>query len=103
MTKVRNSADLRVDTLPALKHLVTALGGKLRPVAKIMGTSYSHLWSMMNHRKPPPTLDAISVYANRVYTETGVRMVLTVTPDLKLYWSVLKDNEDFDAPFELAE
>ena len=103
MTNARHAADQRVDTLPALKHLVAALGGKLRPVAKIMGTSYSHLWSVMKGEKPPPTLNAMAMYANRVYNETGVKMVLTVTPDLKMYWSVNKDVKDIGAPFEFAD
>jgi len=92
--------DLRVDTYPVLKGLVDCLGGKLRPISRLIGTSYSHLWAMANHKKPPPTLEAMSVYANRVYIETGIRLVMTVTPDLRLYYSIQKSSDEFDEPFE---
>tara|TARA_R110001583_G_scaffold60902_2_gene180555 strand:+ start:587 stop:892 length:306 start_codon:yes stop_codon:yes gene_type:complete len=88
--------ELRVDTYQAVKALVAALGGKIKPASRVMGTGYSHLWSVAKRKRPPPTLDTLSLWVSRVYQNTGLKMVFTVTPDLQLYYSI--SHEDPDNP-----
>tara|TARA_R110002051_G_scaffold220927_1_gene284627 strand:+ start:264 stop:569 length:306 start_codon:yes stop_codon:yes gene_type:complete len=88
--------ELRVDTYQALKALIAALGGKIKPASRVMGTGYSHLWNVAKRKRPPPTLDTLALYCNRVYNNTGLKMVVTVTPDLQLYYSI--SHEDPDDP-----
>ena len=64
----RQPPELRVDTYDALASLVRALGGKVRPAAKILETGYSHLWQQLKHKRPPPTVDSLALYANRIRT-----------------------------------
>lgn len=84
----RQPPELRVDTYDALASLVRALGGKVRPAAKILETGYSHLWQQLNHKRPPPTVDSLALYTKKVYANTGLKMVLTITPDMRLYYSI---------------
>jgi|GEM_PF-3657604 len=86
----------RVDTMPAIRALVKALGGSLRQASKIMGSNYATMWRQKEGKKPPPSLDALVLYSNRVYTRTGIKMVLTVTPDMSLYY-VVSDSYDDDS------
>jgi len=84
----------RVNTMPAIGALVKAMGGSLRQSAKIMGASYATLWRQKEAKKNPPSLDALMLYANRVYTRTGIKMVVTVTPDMNLYYTITDGYED---------
>lgn len=78
----------RIDTLPVVKALVHALGGKTKPAARIMGASQSSLYKVLKGENSAPTLDTLSLYGHRIFRETGIRLVFTVTPDLKLHWTV---------------
>ena len=80
--------------MPAIKALVKAMGGSLRQAAKIMGANYATLWRQKEAKKNPPSLDALVLYANRVYARTGIKMVVTVTPDMNLYYSITDSYED---------
>ena len=79
---------VRPNTLPGLRALVDALGGQVRPGARIMGASHSHLWKQLSGEKPPPTLDTLALYAKRVHEETGISLIFTVTPDLEFHFLV---------------
>tara|TARA_Y100001938_G_scaffold149659_2_gene237330 strand:- start:4176 stop:4538 length:363 start_codon:yes stop_codon:yes gene_type:complete len=89
-----SSSANRVNTMPAISALVKAMGGSLRQSAKIMGANYATLWRQKEAKKNPPSLDALILYANRVYNRTGIAMVVTVTPDMNLIYSITDGYED---------
>lgn len=92
--KAERAAANRVNTMPAIAALIKSMGGSLRQAAKIMGANYATLWRQKEAKKNPPSLDALVLYAHRVYTRTGIQMVVTVTPDMNLYYSIVDDYED---------
>jgi hypothetical protein len=88
-----SAAANRVNTMPAIMALVKSMGGSFRQASKIMGANYSTLWRQKEGKKNCPSLDALVLYANRVYARTGIKMVVTVTPDMSLYYT-LTDSHD---------
>ncbi len=80
--------NLRPNTLPGLKALVEALGGQVRPAARLMGASHAHLHRQLSGERPAPTLDTLAIYAKRIHDETGIRFVFTVAPDLSFHFMV---------------
>tara|TARA_R100000008_G_scaffold33659_1_gene19042 strand:+ start:3402 stop:3665 length:264 start_codon:yes stop_codon:yes gene_type:complete len=83
-----NATQERLDTLSAVQALVDALGGRVKPAARIMGASESSLYKVLKKENAAPTLDTLARYANRIFRETGIRLIFTVTPDFKLHWTV---------------
>jgi len=92
--KAEASAANRVNTLPAIAALVKAMGGSFRQASKIMGANYATLWRQKEGKKNCPSLDALMLYAHRVYSRTGIKMVVTVTPDMNLYYTITDSYED---------
>lgn len=78
----------RLDTLPAVQALVDALDGRIKPAARIMGASESSLYKVLKGENAAPTLDTLARYGNRIFRETGIRLIFTVTPDFKLHWTI---------------
>ena len=81
----------RIDTLPAIQALVVALGNKIKPAARIMGASQSSLYKVLKGENAAPTLDTLAIYGHRIFRETGIRLIFTVTPDFKLHFAVKND------------
>lgn len=78
----------RVNTKPALDALVESLGGGIRPVARVLGTSHTALWHMMKGNRPPPMMDTMVAYARRANAETGIQMSFTISHTGELNFSV---------------
>jgi len=53
-----------------------------------MGASQSSLYKVLKGENAAPTLDTLAIYGNRIFRETGIRLVFTVTPDFKLHFAV---------------
>ena len=81
----------RLDTLPALNGLIGAIGGKVKPVARLLGASTSSLYKVLSGENSPPTLDTLALYSHRAFRETGIRLIFTVTPDFRLHWRIKQD------------
>tara|TARA_Y100000114_G_scaffold98554_2_gene91735 strand:- start:2636 stop:2977 length:342 start_codon:yes stop_codon:yes gene_type:complete len=84
--------DERVDTHEIVYKMTQIIGGlkrgNLSKTARIYGTSRSRLDSILRRKAPAPTLDTLSIWIGRLYRRTGVRVVLTVTPDMRIYYSI---------------
>tara|TARA_R110000824_G_scaffold68280_1_gene176779 strand:- start:222 stop:509 length:288 start_codon:yes stop_codon:yes gene_type:complete len=77
-----------VDTVPALKALMDAVGNSYRECASIFGTGHTHLWNAINGKRRGPTIDTLVRYASRARDEAGVEMQLLITSDLKLKYKI---------------
>lgn len=86
--KAESAAANRVNTMPAIMALVKSMGGSFRQASKIMGANYATLWKQKEGKKNCPSLDALVLYSHRVYSRTGIKMVVTVTPDMNLYYTL---------------
>ena len=82
------AAKERVNTVPALQALVDAVGGGYRPVARVIGTSHTALWHMIQGTRPAPLLDTMIKYAQRARKEAGIEMSFTVNPSGELDFSL---------------
>jgi hypothetical protein len=66
----------------------------LSRTAGIYGTSRNRLRDILNRRVSPPTLDTLCVWTNNLYIKTGVRVVITLTPDFKTYYTIVDDRKN---------
>lgn len=95
MTKKKSvyGPEERVDTYEVVHKMTNCIGGLRRgylaKTARIYGTSPTRLRSVLKRDIPPPTLDTLVIWAHKLYVKTGVRVVLTATPDFKLYYSII--------------
>lgn len=82
----------RIDPHEILWKMSNVIGGlrkgKLASTARLYGTSPDRLRSVLNKNKRM-TVDCLLVWAHRLYRKTGVRVVLTFTPDQKIYYSII--------------
>jgi|TARA_R110000824_G_scaffold261124_2_gene449742 hypothetical protein len=83
----------RIDTFQLVFQMTQTLGGlrkgNLSKMAYIYGTSRSRLRSILKREARAPTLDTVVSWMSRVYRMTGTKVVLTVTPDLKMHYSII--------------
>ena len=83
----------RVDTYEVVQKMTSCIGGfrrgNMAKTARIYGTSPTRLRSILKRRVPAPTLDTLVIWAHKLYIKTGVRVVLTATPDFKLYYAII--------------
>jgi len=91
----------RIDTFQLVFQMTQNLGGlrkgNLSKMAYVYGTSRSRLRSILKREAKAPTLDTLVSWINRVYRMTGMKVVLTITPDLKMHYSIVdKDNVSVD-------
>ena len=57
-----------------------------------LSTSFSLLYP--GARKTPPPNATVVSWMNRVYRMTGMKVVLTITPDLKMHYSIIGQDAD---------
>jgi hypothetical protein len=88
----------RIDTYQLVFQMTQAMGGLRKgnhsKMAYIYGTSRSRLRSILKREAKAPTLDTVVSWMNRVYRMTGMKVVLTITPDLKMHYSILGQDID---------
>jgi|TARA_R100000664_G_scaffold1793_1_gene4656 hypothetical protein len=88
----------RIDTFQLVFQMTQSMGGlqkgKHSKMAYIYGTSRSRLRSILNREAKAPTLDTVVSWMHRVYRLTGMKVVLTITPDLKMHYSILSQNQE---------
>ena len=83
-----NKSSLVIDTTKALQALVDAIGGSYRECARVMGCGHTHLWGVLNGKRPPATLDTIVRYAARTQAEAGISMSVLVTHDQQVRYQI---------------
>tara|TARA_R100000008_G_scaffold85996_2_gene77448 strand:+ start:1154 stop:1423 length:270 start_codon:yes stop_codon:yes gene_type:complete len=83
-----DSTPLVIDTTKALKALVDEIGGSYRECARIMGCGHTHLWGVLNGKRPPATLDTLVRYAARAQAEAGISMSVLVTHDQQVRYQI---------------
>jgi transcriptional regulator with XRE-family HTH domain len=83
-----NGVPLVIDTTKALQALVDAIGGSYRECARVMGCGHTHLWGVLNGKRPPATLDTIVRYAARTQIEAGISMSVLVTHDQQVRYQI---------------
>ena len=83
-----NGVPLVSDTTKALQALVDAIGGSYRECARVMGCGHTHLWGVLNGKRPPATLDTIVRYAARTQAEAGISMSVLVTHDQQVRYQI---------------
>jgi|TARA_R100000081_G_C4813555_1_gene173023 hypothetical protein len=91
----------RTDTFEVVYKMTNMMGGlkkgRLAKTARIYGTSRSRLDSILKRKSPAPTLDTLSIWIARLYRKTGIKVVLTITPDMRIYYSIRSErNEKVD-------
>jgi hypothetical protein len=83
----------RIDTFYLVQQMTECMGGNQRGnhtrISEIYGTSRSRLRSILKREAKAPTLDTVMCWINRVYRRTGMKVVLTITPDLRLHFSIV--------------
>ena len=76
-----------IDTLPALKALIEALGGSYRYCASVFDATASNLCGSLRGRRPAPSVELLAKYAKHAKTE-GVNMRILITPDDGLRYKI---------------
>ena len=88
----------KVDTYEIIYKMTNSINGlakgNLTRTANIYGTSRNRLRDILKRRVSPPTLDTLCVWINNLYVKTGVRVVITLTPDFKTYYSIIDDRKN---------
>ena len=88
----------RIDTYQLVYQMTQAMGGlqkgKHSKMAYIYGTSRSRLRSILKREAKAPTLDTVVSWMSRVYRMTGMKVVLTITPELKMHYSIVGQDTD---------
>jgi len=91
----------RIDTFQLVFQMTQTLGGLQKgnhsKMAYVYGTSRSRLRSILNREARAPTLDTVVSWISRVYRMTGMKVVLTITPDLKMHYSIIDKGDDLIA------
>ena len=77
-----------IDTTKALKALFDHVGGSYRQCASLMGCGHTHLWGVLNGRRPPATVDTVVRYAARVGKETGISMSILITDQQQVMYKI---------------
>lgn len=67
--------------------------GKIASTARLYGTSPDRLRNVLN-KNNRMTVDCLLVWIHRLYRKTGVRVVLTFTPDQKIYYSIINTRNE---------
>ena len=78
--------DLKIDTRRCLKGIMKETGRSLRATSRMLGASHSAMCRCM--KKRGVTLDTLADYAHIVYMKTGIKLIFTVTPDLRLAFTI---------------
>ena len=83
----------RIDTYQLVYQMTECLGGLRKgqhsKVAAVYGTSRARLTSILKREAKAPTLDTVMCWVNRVYRQTGLKVVITLTPDLRMHYSIV--------------
>mgnify|MGYP003113078374 FL=1 len=83
----------KVDTYEIIYKMTNSINGlakgNLSRTAEIYGTSRNRLSDILKRRVSPPTLDTLCIWINNLYVKTGVRVVITLTPDFKTYYTIV--------------
>lgn len=77
-----------IDTTKALRALVDEIGGSYRECARIMGCGHTHLWGVLNGKRPPATVDTLIRYAARTSQETGISMSILITHEQQVRYQI---------------
>tara|TARA_R110000824_G_scaffold1819_2_gene9025 strand:+ start:1749 stop:2009 length:261 start_codon:yes stop_codon:yes gene_type:complete len=77
-----------IDTTKALKALFDQVGGSYRQCATVMGCGHTHLWGVLNGKRPPATVDTLVRYAARVGEETGISMSILITDQQQVRYQI---------------
>lgn len=76
----------RVDTREAILAIIKETGLGLRGTARLLGAGHSTLCRCL--KKRGVSLEALALYSNILYEKTGMKLVFTVTPDLRMYFTL---------------
>ena len=97
-TRAAYGPEERLDTYEVIYKMTNLIGGlkkgNLARTARLYGTSGSRLDSIIKRTVPAPTLDTLIIWVGRLYRKTGVKVVLTITPDMRIYYSIRSDKDD---------
>ena len=83
----RKRTNERINTVPALKALISYFNGNYHEAARELGASHSALHHACKGNRPPVTLDTLVDYATSALKH-GVHMSLSVDPGGDLSFSV---------------
>ena len=88
----------RLDTYEVVDKMTNLIGGlrrgRLSATARLYGTSRSRLDSILKRTASAPTLDTLIIWIGRLYRKTGVKVVLTITPDMRIYYSIRNEKDE---------
>ena len=88
----------RLDTYEVIYKMTNLIGGlrkgKLSSTARLYGTSRSRLGAILKRNAPAPTIDTLMIWISRLYRKTGVKVTLTITPDMRIYYSIRSSKTD---------
>jgi hypothetical protein len=79
----------RPNTREGLRQVVAALGGKIRPAARLLETNHATLIHGLKEDRPPPTLDTMAIYAQRLLP-LGIHLCFRYDPMVGMTWRVVK-------------
>ena len=88
----RKRTNERINTVPALKALISYFNGNYHEAARELGASHSALHHACKGNRPPVTLDTLVDYATSALKH-GVHMSLSVEPGGDLSFSVYQKGE----------
>lgn len=86
--RMKDSKRIVIDTTNALQALFDHVGGSYREAANLMGCGHTHLWGVLNGKRPPATVDTLVRYAAKVGKETGISMSILITEKQQVMYKI---------------
>ena len=77
-----------IDTTKALRALADEIGGSYRECARVMGCGHTHLWGVLNGKRPPATVDTLIRYAASTSKEAGISMSILITHEQQVRYQI---------------